>query len=214
LKYQDHMKQILQNKNQFIGLLKETKRENIEKLITFVEKRGFFVSPASAKYHNAFDGGLCDHSLKVYHLLLAKVEQHKLKEKYPLETIIIAALCHDLCKLGLYENKVAWRKDSQDKWENYPGYGYLEQQMPTGHGSQSVIMLQNFIKLTQSEILAIYWHMGLTTNPNDMIGYSTAANKCELVTLLHTADLESSYILEPQGVQEQLIALPAGVKKK
>ena len=208
------MKIILQNKNKFIGLLKETKREGIDKLIEFIEKRGFFLAPASAKYHNAFDGGLCDHSLKVFDLLLQKVELFKLQEKYPLDTIIITSLLHDLCKIGLYENKEAWRKDAHNKWENYPGYGYLEQKMPVGHGSQSVIMAQNFIKLTQSEILGIYWHMGLTTNPNDVVGYSNAAKLHPIVTLIHTADIESTYILEPQGVQEHLVALPPGAKKR
>ena len=55
--------------------------------------------------------------------------------------------------------------------------------------------------------------MGLTTN-NDIQGYSEAAKNYPLVTLLHTADLESSYLSESQGVLEEFVALPAGVKKK
>ncbi len=195
---------IEENKKQFIGLLKSTEREGIEKLIDFLEESDFFVAPASAKYHNAFDGGLCDHSLKVYRLLSQKVKMFEIN--IPESSIIIIALLHDLCKRNFYEVKECWRKDKNNKWENYPGYGYKEDSIPLGHGSKSVIMLQTFIKLTKTEVLSIFWHMGLSTN-DDKYGFSEAAKQHPLVLLTHTADFEASYILETQGVQEDSIAL-------
>ena len=53
-------------KNQFIELLKSTKREGIEDLIKFLEKSDFFTAPSSTRFHGAYKGGLLVHSLNVY----------------------------------------------------------------------------------------------------------------------------------------------------
>ena len=40
-------------------------------LLDYLEnKSDFFTAPASARYHGAYAGGLCDHSLNVYHCLV------------------------------------------------------------------------------------------------------------------------------------------------
>ena len=53
-------------KNQFIELLRSTKREGIEDLIKFLEKSDFFTAPSSTRFHGSFRGGLLLHSLNVY----------------------------------------------------------------------------------------------------------------------------------------------------
>ena len=54
-------------KDEFIYLLKNTKRENIDKLIEWLEKEtDFFSAPASTKYHLNYEGGLLVHSLNVF----------------------------------------------------------------------------------------------------------------------------------------------------
>ena len=51
-------------KEKFLELLRKTKREGIENLISFIEKTDFFTAPASTRFHGSFEGGLLEHSLK------------------------------------------------------------------------------------------------------------------------------------------------------
>ena len=94
------------NKQEFIELLRSTKREGIEDLINWLsEKSDFFEAPSSTIYHCNYPGGLCQHSLNVYYAARDFYETYKklsLPEKnvesIPMESIIITALLHDLCK--------------------------------------------------------------------------------------------------------------------
>ena len=55
-------------KEEFIDIFKSAiTREGADKLLDFLEnKSDFFTAPASARYHGAYEGGLCEHSLNVY----------------------------------------------------------------------------------------------------------------------------------------------------
>ena len=61
-------------KDTYLKLLKTVKREGIEELINFLEKSDFFIAPASTRFHGDHEGGLVEHSLKVYEILKHKVE--------------------------------------------------------------------------------------------------------------------------------------------
>ena len=61
-------------KEKYLELLKTVKREGIEELIDFIEKTDFFRAPASTRFHGDHEGGLVEHSLKVYEILKHKVE--------------------------------------------------------------------------------------------------------------------------------------------
>ena len=60
-------------KNQFIELLRSTKREGIENLIKFLEKSDFFTAPSSTRFHGAYKGGLLVHSLNVYNEFIKQI---------------------------------------------------------------------------------------------------------------------------------------------
>ena len=62
-------------KEEFLAKLKTVKREGIEELIHFLEKSDFFIAPASTRFHGDHEGGLVEHSLKVYEILKHKVEK-------------------------------------------------------------------------------------------------------------------------------------------
>ena len=68
-------------KNNFIDLLKSTKREGIDNLISFIEKTDFFRAPASTRFHGSYKGGLLVHSLNVYECLLEQISIPVFKEK-------------------------------------------------------------------------------------------------------------------------------------
>ena len=98
--------------------------ENGEALFNYlVNETNFCTSPASMKYHSSFYGGLMVHSVYVYDELKRLVELRKLP--YTEETIIKVALCHDLCKIGLYEEYM--RNEKQNgQWVSIPSYRMTE----------------------------------------------------------------------------------------
>ena len=61
-------------KDEFLEILKQVKREGIEQLINFLEKSDFFIAPASTRFHGNHEGGLVEHSIKVYEILKHKVQ--------------------------------------------------------------------------------------------------------------------------------------------
>ena len=94
--------QINEQWNYFKELLLSTKRPNIENLIAWLETTDFKEAPASTVYHNSFRGGLLAHSINVYHAMHDFDMWLKFYE-LPEDSIIIASLLHDLCKIYCYE---------------------------------------------------------------------------------------------------------------
>ena len=75
-------------------------RPGSEKLLDWLEhKTDFFTAPASTRFHGACEGGLCMHSLNVYHAL----HDTFFAEGDSEETFAICALLHDLCKANYYK---------------------------------------------------------------------------------------------------------------
>ena len=62
----------MSGKEEFIEIFKTyITRDGSDKLLDYLEhKSDFFTSPASARFHGSYEGGLCDHSLNVYHCLV------------------------------------------------------------------------------------------------------------------------------------------------
>jgi len=101
-------------KGLIIGELDLVNRPHMEKLIGWLEETDFFEAPSSTQFHCAFPGGLAAHSWNVYQLLRSKEDIYKLGlEK---ETMIIVALFHDLCKIGMYEEDKEEITDKQAKY--------------------------------------------------------------------------------------------------
>ena len=131
------------NKERFIELLRSTKREGIEKLIDFLEKTDFFTAPASTRFHSSYEGGLLQHSLNVYDCLAGlgtttgDVQEFQTAgmrlDSIPQESIIIVALLHDLCKVNFYATEMRWRKDANNKWEQYPVYAVIRPRRKISH---------------------------------------------------------------------------------
>ncbi|AYE35285.1 HD domain-containing protein [Clostridium septicum] len=182
----------LDNKERFISLLKDTKREGVENLIKWLEGTDFFIAPASTRFHSNYEGGLCQHSLNVYKIFKKKCEDNEIELDE--SNIIIASLLHDICKANYYV--VSSRNVKRDgKWIQVPYYS-VDDQNPLGHGEKSCLILQTFIKLTKEELYCIRWHMGGYEPKENLNTISAAWNLCKPAVLLHTADLEASYLIE------------------
>ncbi len=182
-------------KDEFIKLLKEINREGMDKLLDFLEKSDFYTAPASTRFHGCKENGLLEHSMKVYEILKYKVENCVIPIEVSEETIRIVALLHDICKANYYKIDYRNAKNSLGVWEKVPYYT-VDDTIPYGHGEKSVMMLTEYIKLTNEEKYAIRWHMGYT-EPKEL--YSTiglAYKKYPLALLAHEADLEATYFYD------------------
>ena len=183
-------------KNKFIELLRSTKRDGIEDVISFLEKSDFFKAPASTRFHGCYDGGLLEHSMKVYEIFKDKIEKSSIQIDIPEESIIIIALLHDVCKANYY--KVDYRNSKNQttgEWEKVPYYT-VDDTIPYGHGEKSVMMLTEFMKLTNEEKYAIRWHMGFTEPKENYQYLSVAYKKYPVAILLYEADLEATYFYD------------------
>ena len=192
---------VLANKERFISIYNEKiTRRGADKLLEWLDSEGsdFFTAPASTRYHGAYEGGLCEHSLHVYDCLCSYLERERVKEQYGLEyteeSIAIASLLHDLCKINLY--RVSYRnvKNEQGVWEKVPYYEYHDM-LPYGHGEKSVYIVSGFMRLTRDEAMAIRWHMGFSGEENtNTIGKALELYPLALAT--HIADMESTFYIE------------------
>ena len=180
---------LLENKNNYIKLLKSTNRYKIEDLIDWLESTDFFEAPASTIYHENYTGGLCEHSLKVYDNMV------KLKQEFKFdiddEQIIIMTLLHDVCKVNTYTKDKKNQKIGQnwvtvDFWKRKDDY-------QIGHGQKSIILIQKtgFV-LTDLEILSIVAHMN-GYDKSDLFDASNIYDKNELTIWLHLADMIATY---------------------
>lgn len=171
-------------------LTTSVKREGLNNLIDWLVKSDFFSAPASTKYHNSFEGGLCQHSLNVYKRLKELVP----KNDYSDETIAIVSLLHDVCKVNFYAVDYRNVKNERGVWERAPYYK-IDEMFCYGHSEKSVYIINKFINLTNQEAQAIRGHMGFT----DASGVALIGDifkQCPLALYLHTADLWATYIDE------------------
>ena len=190
------------NKETFLKILQENlTRDGSQNLINWIQNSTFFTDPSAKAHHGNFDGGLCDHSLKVYETLKRFIALYQIDfPEYNVaeETIVIASLLHDLCKVGLYKKGFRnVKNDETGQWERKPRYDYSDT-LGMGHGEASVYMIQSFIHLTREEALAIRHHMGAYDSAfkGGDNSINVARSQSPIVTLLHMADTYSSQFLE------------------
>lgn len=137
--------QITENRDKIVMLLAGTNRANMDALLNYMLNGEFFLSPGSTRYHGCYAGGLAKHSLNVYDLLSSLNQLYQLA--CPQESVVIAALLHDLCKMGAYLgtcNPYTYNRSN-----------------PKGHAELSIQRVKQFISLTPLEDMMIRYHMGV-----------------------------------------------------
>ena len=183
-------------KEKFLEIYEQNiKREGSRELLEWLKTTDFFTTPASTKFHCACEGGLVQHSVSVYNVMMNKHFDPEVDNR---ESYAICALLHDLCKAQFY--KVSTRNVKNEKtgaWEKQPFY-MVEDSFPYGHGEKSVFLIERFMRLKTSEAMAIRWHMGGFDESVKGGSYSMslAYDKYPLAVKLHISDLESTYICE------------------
>lgn len=185
-------------KERFLEIYNEKiTREGADKLLDFLlNGSDFFTAPASTRYHGAHEGGLVEHSLNVYDCLVDMME--RLKERYgieyPAESIAIAGLLHDICKVNFYKTSYRNVKDETGRWQSVPYYT-IEDTLPYGHGEKSAYIVSAYIRLTRDEAFAIRYHMGFsgTEDPGNV---GRALEMFPLAYATCCADMEAAFLLE------------------
>ena len=155
-------------KENIINRLRVTKRENIEKVIDYMEKNDFFI--VGCHRHHRYNGGLADHAWQTYQFAMKEEADNKrLHPNVPLldqDSLAICALLHDFCDChGMHHIR--------------------------NHGRRSAKMLEELgFHLTQEEFLAIRFHMSLKKQKSHPL-YEDALH-CHLRYIIHTADGKSA----------------------
>lgn len=189
------------NKEEFLEIChRDIKRQGIEDLLAWLEKSDFYTAPASTKYHSCHEGGLLEHSLNVYDALCNLLQLHHID--VGAETTAIVALFHDLAKVNLYQKGVKNIKNADTgKWEAVETY-QINEKFPCGdHADKSIILIQQYMKLTPDEIFAIRAHMGgwdtSVKAGSYFIGKIFEASP--LAVCLHLADMTATYLYENEN---------------
>ena len=149
------------NREAFMALWNEyvKGRKGDKAVLRYLEEAGFFTSPASTKYHGAFPGGLCYHSVNVATEVLGIMAQHQLEDENMNASAVTCALLHDICKAGAYRQTTKRQRGPDGKWQDVPAYEYDDSGLPLGHGEKSLFLLQRLgMELTDQEAAAIRWH--------------------------------------------------------
>ena len=170
---------IVLQREEIYALLEKVEKVSVKKLLRYLDSSGFFYRPSSEKRHHNFPGGLAEHSLGVFriveewnnmnpderrnselynfNLYNKTVSCDIFTEKMNYDDMVIASICHDLCKAKHYylNGRVikGHKSDPEPK---------------RGHASLSVTRLnENGIVGTQCEelLLAVRTHMRLFSYP-------------------------------------------------
>ena len=118
------VKRIVLQREEIYSLFEKVEAINVDRLLRYLDSSGFFYRPSSANRHHNFPGGLAEHSLGTFRIveewnsmtpderqnseLYKRILHSKqvtcdiLNEKMNYDDMVIAAICHDLCKAKHY----------------------------------------------------------------------------------------------------------------
>lgn len=176
---------------------RNVRRPGADRLLIWLDSTDFFTAPASTRFHGAFEGGLCSHSVNVYLRLAELRERLQGVPGMPQvsdETAAVCGLLHDVCKANFYGVEMRNRKNDQGRWEKYPFYTVSEK-FAYGHGEKSVFLIERFMRLTTEEAVAIRFHMG-AFDESTRNTFGQAVEQAPLAFWLHTADMMASHFDE------------------
>lgn len=215
--------QIELNKKRYLELIQSIKVEgaDIDRLVNWLENSDFFTAPATTRYHGSYDGGLCEHSLRVYDNLVKlasmfatrfepswenDAEGNPIKEsmrivekaRYDENSLKIVALMHDIGKAKYFTKYMRNIKNEETgKWEQKEEYKVREPEdrfIYGNHEQNSEFIAHSFFPLTVEESCAILHHLGGKGNDSVPNLAPTIFTKYNLSLLLHMADLIACYI--------------------
>ena len=192
------------NENKFKDIVCSINRLNdddVARILDCLDKSDFFIAPASTKYHNTYEGGLCEHSLSVYDNLIKLYETFKFElDEDDLDSLKVVSLFHDIGKVNFYVKEVKHKKvvnqDGSFRWEDYIGYSYkdIDNRFFVGnHEETCAYIVSTLMPLRASEYSAILNHHGGLDWSSTKQGPTDVYCKYPLAMFLHFADTAAAY---------------------
>ena len=160
-------------------------------------KEELALCPASGRldFHNAFPGGLCDHSLRVLNNAAKLTKEHGWTGKFSKESLILSALFHDVGKVGMPTDKgwIPYYIPQESDWHRDKLgeiYKHNDKLPYMSVPQRSVFIMQYFnVKLSYDEYLAILLNDGWVLQENK--GY--CLKEPPLAHVIMTADYISTF---------------------
>jgi len=173
-----------------------SRRDQILQFKSFLEKETtWLTSPASTRFHLSSEHGLLIHSVGVtYNALKIK---DLVAPDITDESVIVAALFHDVGKLGLPGRPYYLPNDN--RWEiEKRGIAYkVNPELVTMNlAVRSLQLVSGFIPLTEEEAQAIVAHDGLYPVNGGVVNLEYYHKECRLTMILHFADFWTAAVEE------------------
>jgi hypothetical protein len=184
----------------FLNMMNQSGKQLISpEFMNWLTANGFFTQAASTKYHGNYEGGLFDHSFTVTEQLVRFTDRFGLNWARP-ESPWITGMFHDLCKIDNYsmvveEEGIQFFGSDEVKGRQVH-FEYNNDCILKGHAEKSIILLSQFMTLTEEEIMCIRFHMGAYEGQAAWDAYDKAIRKYETVLWVHTADMYASKVLD------------------
>ena len=178
--FQDNaVKRIVLQREEIYSLFEKVGAINVGRLLRYLDSSGFFYRPSSANRHHNFPGGLAEHSLGTFRIIeewncmtpdeRQNSELYKrflynkqvtcdiLKEKMNYDDMVVATICHDLCKAKHYYmlGRVIKSHNSDPEPRHKHGLLSVERLQKNGISGRSC----------QNLLLAVLMHMHLFSQP-------------------------------------------------
>ena len=154
----------------------------------YIEREtSWLTSPASTRFHLNIERGLLLHSVGVTYNALGV--RDLLAPDIPDESVVIAALFHDLGKVGYPSKPYYVRNDVQ--WEiTKRGMTYKVNPEATtmNLAVRSLYLIANRVELTEDEAQAIVAHDGIYPVSGGVNNLDYHHNECRLQMIVHFAD--------------------------
>lgn len=161
------------------------------RILDWLTTTDFYSAPASGRFHDAYEGGLIQHTLNVYNQMCDVWKIQKFNNVSP-HSFTLVALTHDWCKIGLYESYMRNVKDEKTgQWNQVKSFRWQEDgpAFAFGHGVSSMFLVSRFVNLSGEEAAAIRWHMGSYRCVNDEFSeLQTCNERYPLVHMTQFAD--------------------------
>jgi len=168
MNYKLTAEQIKSNYDKFYQLCTSAK-DRKKQITSFLEHFGERIAmcPASSRtqYHNAFPGGLVDHSLRVLKNAhsISKIYNDKIEN----DSLILSALFHDIGKIGDFKHEYYLQQDSSWHIDRGMIYKHNENIQYMTSSDRGLYLLQAFdVKLCIDEWLAIKLNDGHEAEEN------------------------------------------------
>lgn len=171
------------------GKLGDRSEKVLKMLDDFSERAALAPASSRVEYHNAFPGGLIDHSLRVLSNALKLADVMKLNTSR--ESIIISALFHDWGKVG--DLTEAYYVEQKSDWHRNRGivYDFNRDCVRMTTAQRGLFIFQHYgIKLSSDEYLSILLNDGQYTDENKFY----RNHEPSLALIIHHADMLASRV--------------------